>query len=284
MTDSLISFRAVNVRRGKRLVLRDLSFDISAGEHLILQGENGIGKTTLLKTALGFILPEKGSLIRKLRGPGSLAYLPQESLSGDLPISVQEVVDIGFSARRMGRTERRRRIHDLLEALGCASLAGRSFATLLGGRETAGLPGTLSCPGPGNAHPGRTHRRAGSGDPVPFLSPPSGDGCRTWSRSAAGNPRPQGNPRGRLASTASRAGAGYHPCAGGGLMLEYLALPPIQRGIPGPPDCGNRLSTDRGFRNQAEPHNPALHADARGPSGKRPGHGDFRYLRFWAVW
>ncbi|WP_319478708.1 ATP-binding cassette domain-containing protein [Marispirochaeta aestuarii] len=135
MTDSLISFRAVNVRRGKRLVLRDLSFEIGAGEHLILQGENGIGKTTLLKTALGFILPEKGSLIRKLRGPGSLAYLPQESLSGDLPISVQEVVDIGFSARRMGRTERRRRIHDLLEALGCASLAGRSFATLSGGEK-----------------------------------------------------------------------------------------------------------------------------------------------------
>jgi zinc transport system ATP-binding protein len=135
MTEPLISFRRVHVRRGNRLVLRNLSFDVSPGEHLILQGENGIGKTTLLKTALGFILPEKGSLIRKLRGPGSLAYLPQESLSGDLPISVREVVDIGLSARRMGRAERNRKIHDLLEALGCASLARRSFATLSGGEK-----------------------------------------------------------------------------------------------------------------------------------------------------
>jgi len=135
MTEPLISFRRVHVRRGKRLVLRDLSFDVSPGEHVILQGENGIGKTTLLKTALGFIRPEKGEVLRRLRGPGSLAYLPQESLSGDLPISVREVVDIGLSSRRMGRSERKRKIHDLLAALGCASLAGRSFATLSGGEK-----------------------------------------------------------------------------------------------------------------------------------------------------
>lgn len=135
MTDSLIGFQDVTVRRGSRLVLRKLSFGIRAGEHIILQGENGIGKTTLLKTALGFIHPEKGSVIRRVRGPGSLAYLPQESLVGDLPISVREVVDIGLTSRRMSRASRNKKIIDLLEALGCASLAARSFATLSGGEK-----------------------------------------------------------------------------------------------------------------------------------------------------
>ncbi|WP_319559990.1 ATP-binding cassette domain-containing protein [Marispirochaeta sp.] len=135
MTDPLITFQDVTVRRGSRLILRKLSFGIKAGEHIILQGENGIGKTTLLKTALGFIHPEQGRVIRRVRGPGSLAYLPQESLTGDLPISVREVVDIGLTSRRMSRASRNKKITDLLEALGCASLAARSFVTLSGGEK-----------------------------------------------------------------------------------------------------------------------------------------------------
>ena len=50
------------VRRGERLLLKDLSFSLAAGEALALVGPNGAGKTSLLRAVAGFLRPESGSL------------------------------------------------------------------------------------------------------------------------------------------------------------------------------------------------------------------------------
>ena len=136
MRPALVSLRRVSVRRGPTRVLRDLDFAIHQGERIVLQGENGIGKSTLLRTVLGLIRPESGQIERTdERGTGSFAYLPQELLSGDLPISVTEVVDIGLIGHPLSRSERNRKITHLLEALGCLQLADRCFSTLSGGEK-----------------------------------------------------------------------------------------------------------------------------------------------------
>ena len=43
----------VTCARGGIPVLSDVSFDVAAGQALILRGPNGIGKTTLLRTLAG---------------------------------------------------------------------------------------------------------------------------------------------------------------------------------------------------------------------------------------
>jgi ABC-type sugar transport system ATPase subunit len=43
--------------------LRDVSFEIQAGEIHALVGENGAGKSTLIKTIAGAIRPEEGQVI-----------------------------------------------------------------------------------------------------------------------------------------------------------------------------------------------------------------------------
>ena len=50
------------VMRGARLILRDVGFEIAAGEALTLTGPNGAGKTTLLRTLAGFLRPLSGTI------------------------------------------------------------------------------------------------------------------------------------------------------------------------------------------------------------------------------
>ncbi|KNG95671.1 heme ABC exporter ATP-binding protein CcmA [Pseudaestuariivita atlantica] len=65
--------RAVDlaVGRGGTPVLEGLSFEVAAGEALILRGPNGAGKTTLLRTLVGLMPPMEG---RVEADPDTLAY------------------------------------------------------------------------------------------------------------------------------------------------------------------------------------------------------------------
>jgi heme exporter protein A len=62
-------------QRSGRIVVSGLSFEVRAGEALLLRGPNGSGKTTLLRTLAGFLAPASGAM--KLRLPGG-ADLPSE--------------------------------------------------------------------------------------------------------------------------------------------------------------------------------------------------------------
>ena len=57
-----LAARGLACRRGERLVLRDLSFELAAGGALILRGPNGSGKSTLLRLIATLLRPEDGRL------------------------------------------------------------------------------------------------------------------------------------------------------------------------------------------------------------------------------
>jgi osmoprotectant transport system ATP-binding protein len=58
----LVSFRQVSARIGQKDILHDLSFDVEAGETLVLLGRSGSGKTTALKMVNGLLLPSAGEV------------------------------------------------------------------------------------------------------------------------------------------------------------------------------------------------------------------------------
>jgi molybdate transport system ATP-binding protein len=60
---------AVSVRRGDKWVLRDVCWRLQAGERWALIGDNGAGKTQLLKLLSGAVWPTPGTR-RRLRGGG----------------------------------------------------------------------------------------------------------------------------------------------------------------------------------------------------------------------
>ena len=58
----LLSLAGVTAGYGATMVLRDVSLSVGAGEVVALLGRNGVGKTTLLRTAAGFVQPRSGSV------------------------------------------------------------------------------------------------------------------------------------------------------------------------------------------------------------------------------
>lgn len=56
-----IEAERLRVARGGRVVLRDITLVVNAGESYALLGGNGAGKSTTLLTFLGFLRPEAGS-------------------------------------------------------------------------------------------------------------------------------------------------------------------------------------------------------------------------------
>jgi manganese/iron transport system ATP-binding protein len=95
----------VSLRYEDGYVLRDLSFELPAGEHLAVVGPNGAGKTTLFKILAGLIKPSSGTVEIYGNKPGGhvcIAYVPQRSqVDWNFPVTVSEVVMMG-RIRRLG--------------------------------------------------------------------------------------------------------------------------------------------------------------------------------------
>ena len=62
-----IAVEGLACQRGGHVIVAPLSFEVRAGQALILRGPNGAGKTTLLRTIAGFLHPAAGRV--RVHGP-----------------------------------------------------------------------------------------------------------------------------------------------------------------------------------------------------------------------
>ncbi len=62
MAEPLLEFRDVRSGYGEAVVLDGISFALPANGSLALLGRNGVGKTTLLLTAMGFVPVQRGAI------------------------------------------------------------------------------------------------------------------------------------------------------------------------------------------------------------------------------
>jgi zinc/manganese transport system ATP-binding protein len=149
---SAVSFEHAAVRLGGRVIWSDVSLQVTRGEFVAILGPNGVGKSTLVKAALG-LLPLHDGTVQVLGRPpgasgGEIGYLPQRrSFDAGLRIRGVDVVRLGANGERWGvevpgltrLSSRRRaanaRVDEVIELVGASAFADRPIGLVSGGEQ-----------------------------------------------------------------------------------------------------------------------------------------------------
>ena len=134
-----------------REVIHGLSFELREGEVLSVLGENGTGKSTLLRALLGLKKPNHGQV---RYGAGltqrQIGYLPQQAAAQkDFPALAGEIVRSGYlgamGARAWYTRDQRLRARQIMEELGIGELEDRCYRELSGGQQRRVLLARALC-------------------------------------------------------------------------------------------------------------------------------------------
>ena len=146
-----LSCRSLSVGYDGKTVLHDIDFDINKGDYLCIVGENGTGKSTLMKTLLGLQPPLAGKIIRGYdMKTGGIGYLPQQTgIQRDFPASVREVVMSGCQGRCGIRLFYSRAEKQLVQRamvkMEITHLSGKCYRELSGGQQQRTLLARALC-------------------------------------------------------------------------------------------------------------------------------------------
>jgi zinc/manganese transport system ATP-binding protein len=142
--EEILSVENVSVRLSGRQILREVGFEIRAGEFTGLIGSNGAGKTTLLRVILGLQAAGEGRVLvggrpRSRRNP-LIGYVPQKFLlDPDMPLRARDLVGLGLDGHKLGvgRPSRTKRalVDEMLRAVDAEDFADARVGQLSGGEQ-----------------------------------------------------------------------------------------------------------------------------------------------------
>lgn len=123
--------------------LKNVTFQVSAGEHVAIIGPNGAGKSTLLKLVAGILKADSGSIEMFGTSPSAhicIAYVPQRSeIDWRFPVTVADVVMMGRTKqiglfRRPGMRDHAV-VKASLQRVQAVHLADKQIGELSGGQQ-----------------------------------------------------------------------------------------------------------------------------------------------------
>ncbi|HUQ98712.1 MAG TPA: ABC transporter ATP-binding protein [Gemmatimonadaceae bacterium] len=136
-----LALSGVTRRFGDFTAVEDVSFEVGPGELLALVGASGSGKTTTLRIAAGYEVPDSGSV---LLGGADITRIPSErrgfgmvfqhyALFPHMP--VEQNVAFGLEARGAGKAERLEKARSALASVGLPGVGARPIQSLSGGEQ-----------------------------------------------------------------------------------------------------------------------------------------------------
>ncbi len=149
--DKILSVKNLAIDYDGKKIAENISFDVEEGDFLVIFGENGSGKTSVIKSLLGIKSNREGSIefLSGLR-ENEIGYLPQiADNQKNFPASVREVVLSGC-LNKMGafpfyRKKEKSRAENAMEMLGIKNLKKESFGSLSGGQKQRVLLARALC-------------------------------------------------------------------------------------------------------------------------------------------
>lgn len=134
-----------------KTIIKHLNFQVNAGDYLYIVGENGTGKSTLIKTLLGLRQPLEGNVeFGEDLKPTEIGYLPQQTIvQRDFPASVWEVVLSGnlnhSGLRPFYNKKEKERAEANMQKLGIEDFKKRCYRDLSGGQQQRVLLARALC-------------------------------------------------------------------------------------------------------------------------------------------
>jgi Cu-processing system ATP-binding protein len=131
----MIEIKDINKKFGKLEVLKNVTLSCKKGQCIALIGPNGCGKTTLIKSVLGMVLPDKGAI--EFNGKSVLGeyiyreyigYMPQIGRYPD-NMTIGQIIDMIKTIRNSNHELD----EDLLKAFELEKMFDKQMRTLSGG-------------------------------------------------------------------------------------------------------------------------------------------------------
>jgi branched-chain amino acid transport system ATP-binding protein len=138
----MLSVRSLNTYYGRAHILTDVALEVAEGEVVVLLGRNGAGKSTTLKSIVGWVRPRSGEVVfdgRRIdRLPtyriarAGIGYVPEDRrIFSDL--SVMENLDVGRRGRASTREVTAEKVFALFPNL--AEAKDRPAGKISGGEQ-----------------------------------------------------------------------------------------------------------------------------------------------------
>lgn len=131
----MIEIKNLNKKFGKLEVLGDINLTFKKGECIALIGPNGCGKTTLIKSILGMVIPTKGnvffnqkSILKEYLYREQIGYMPQIGRYPDY-MTIGQIIEMIKKIRNSNQTLD----EDLLKAFNLEKIFDKEMRTLSGG-------------------------------------------------------------------------------------------------------------------------------------------------------
>jgi zinc transport system ATP-binding protein len=117
---------------GDNKILENINLTINENDFISIIGHNGSGKTTFIKLIIGLLKPSSGNIFinRGKNGSNLIGYINQGSINTKLPITVDEVINIG-KLNKNNSTQ----MEEFLKILGIEELKNRLYKNLSGGQK-----------------------------------------------------------------------------------------------------------------------------------------------------
>ncbi len=131
----MIAIKNITKKFGKLEVLKDIELTFQKGECIALIGPNGCGKTTLIKSILGMVLPDSGSIVfngksilKEFQYRENIGYMPQIGRYPD-NMTIGQIIEMIKKIRNSDEVLD----EDLVKAFQLEKMFSKQLRTLSGG-------------------------------------------------------------------------------------------------------------------------------------------------------